>query len=54
MIGFSDDVVNVYFAVTHSGVTLAPVIGEFATIEILDGVSVDLLEPFRPGRFTRA
>jgi glycine/D-amino acid oxidase-like deaminating enzyme len=42
---------QVYIAVTHSGVTLAPLIGELAAIDILDGVQVDLLAPYRPGRF---
>ncbi len=40
-----------YLAVTHSGVTLAPLIGEFAAIEIVDGHTIDLLQPFRLGRF---
>jgi glycine/D-amino acid oxidase-like deaminating enzyme len=38
-------------AATHSGVTLAPLIGELASIEILDGVPVEMLEPYRPSRF---
>jgi glycine/D-amino acid oxidase-like deaminating enzyme len=42
---------NVYVAAMHSGMTLAPVIGELAALEILDQVSVDLLDSFRPGRF---
>ena len=29
-------------------------VGELATMEILDGASVDLLEPYRPERFDRA
>lgn len=43
---------NVYVAVTHSGITLAPVIGQYAAREILDRVDVDALRPFRPSRFS--
>ncbi len=42
---------RLYVAVTHSGITLAPILGRLAAREILDGVSVDLLEPYRPSRF---
>ena len=38
----------------HSGITLAPLIGELATLEILDGARVDTLEHYRPERFDRA
>jgi len=51
IIGFSDTVSNLYLATTHSGVTLAPIIGEFAAIEIVDGTAIDLLQPFRLARF---
>ncbi len=43
---------GLYVAAMHSGITLAPAVGRFAAMEILDGVDVSLLEPFRPGRFT--
>jgi glycine/D-amino acid oxidase-like deaminating enzyme len=36
----------------HSGVTLAPLIGQLATLEILDGARVNSLEPYRPSRFS--
>jgi glycine/D-amino acid oxidase-like deaminating enzyme len=42
---------NVYVAAMHSGMTLAPVMGELAALEILDQVNVDLLDSFRPARF---
>ena len=32
----------------HSGVTLAPLIGQLAALEILDGARVSSLEPYRP------
>jgi glycine/D-amino acid oxidase-like deaminating enzyme len=41
----------VYIAVMHSGVTLAPAVGRFASEEILDGSEAALLAPYRPQRF---
>ena len=49
--GFSAAAPQIYIAVMHSGVTLAPVVGRLAATEILDGVSVELLEPYRLERF---
>ncbi len=51
ILGFTPNSSRVYVAVTHSGVTLAPIIGELAAIELLDDVQVDLLAPFRLERF---
>jgi glycine/D-amino acid oxidase-like deaminating enzyme len=51
IVGFSEECPNLYIAVTHSGVTLAPLIGELAAIEILDRVPVDALAPYRASRF---
>jgi glycine/D-amino acid oxidase-like deaminating enzyme len=42
---------GVYLAVMHSGITLAPIIGHLASMEILDGVSVEMLRNFRFERF---
>lgn len=53
VIGFSDSVPNLYFAVMHSGVTLSALTGEFAANEILDGAQIDILEPYRLARFSR-
>jgi glycine/D-amino acid oxidase-like deaminating enzyme len=53
VLGFTEDVSNLYMAVTHSGVTLAPLIGEMAAIEIEDRQRVDILDPFRPSRFQK-
>ncbi len=52
IVGRSSNLSNLYLAAMHSGMTLAPIIGELAALEILDHASVDLLDPFRPGRFT--
>ncbi len=51
VIGFVPSVPNLYIAFMHSGVTLAPLVGELATLEIVDGVRVDMLNPYRPERF---
>lgn len=53
IIGFVPSVENLYVSVMHSGVTLAPIVGRFAANEILDGETVDLLEPYRPERFEK-
>jgi glycine/D-amino acid oxidase-like deaminating enzyme len=42
----------VYITYTHSGVTLAPMIGEMAALEITSNADVELLAPYRPARFT--
>jgi glycine/D-amino acid oxidase-like deaminating enzyme len=52
IVGFAAPCPNVYVAAMHSGVTLAPLIGQLAVAEILDGVTVDILEPYRLSRFT--
>ncbi len=52
ILGFTDTVSNLYIATTHSGVTLAPLIGELAAIELIDGIDVELLTPYRLSRFS--
>jgi glycine/D-amino acid oxidase-like deaminating enzyme len=42
---------SLYLAVSHSGVTLAPVLGRLIAREVADGTADGLLAPFRPGRF---
>jgi len=45
---------GLYVATMHSGITLAALMGELVTEEILQGVSNstnDLLAPYRPQRF---
>lgn len=42
---------NLYLAVTHSGITLAPAIGQFAAAEILTGRRDPLLAPYGLDRF---
>ena len=54
IVGFPEGTPDVYLAVMHSGVTLSPLIGRLAALEILDGVRVDLLQPYRLSRFAAA
>lgn len=42
---------NLYVAAQHSGMTCAPIVGQLVAIELLDQVSVDMLAPYRLGRF---
>jgi len=51
IIGRPENNPGIYLAAMHSGVTLAPIVGHLAAMEILDGVSVDLLSDFRVKRF---
>ena len=51
VLGYTRSVPNLYLALMHSGITLAPLVGELATMEVLDGARVDILEPYRPERF---
>jgi glycine/D-amino acid oxidase-like deaminating enzyme len=51
VIGFPSKRRDVYIAVMHSGVTLSPLVAQLAAMEILDGVTVDPLAPYRPARF---
>ena len=52
VIGWLPTAPNVYITYTHSGVTLAPMIGEMAALEITTGSRVELLAPYRPDRFS--
>lgn len=51
VVGFIPENPDVYVAVMHSGVTLGPLMGQFVTREILDGVPVASLAPYRPDRY---
>jgi glycine/D-amino acid oxidase-like deaminating enzyme len=44
---------DVHVAVTHSGVTLAPIIARHTADEVLHGSRVDMLAPYRPERFAQ-
>ena len=51
VLGFCEAAPNLYIALMHSGVTLAPLVGELAALEIVDGARVETLAPYRPERF---
>ena len=51
ILGFAQAVPNLYLALMHSGVTLAPLVGELSMIEIVDGIQVALLDSYRIERF---
>lgn len=50
VIGSSPSRPDVYLAVMHSGVSLAPIVGQVATKELLSGESIDGLKHYRPSR----
>ena len=52
VMGFASDAPNLYVALTHSGVTLAPALSQLAVQEICDGTPADaVLGAYRPQRF---
>jgi glycine/D-amino acid oxidase-like deaminating enzyme len=51
--GWVPVVAGLYVIVTHSGVTLAPILAELAAREV-EGALDPALAPFRPERFTAA
>ena len=50
VVGAIPDVPNLYVVVTHSGVTLAPILGRYVTQEVMSGSRIEALAPFRPER----
>ena len=53
VIGWVPGAEGVYVIATHSGITMAPLLGELAAAEMLEGSSASLLASFRPDRLTR-
>jgi glycine/D-amino acid oxidase-like deaminating enzyme len=51
IVGFPDRRPNLYIAAMHSGMTMSPIMGQLAAVEILDGTATDLLAPYRLARF---
>ncbi|GIT33693.1 MAG: D-amino-acid oxidase [Gammaproteobacteria bacterium] len=51
VVGHVKNIPGTYLATMHSGVTLAPIIGELVAMELLDGTETNLLADFRPDRF---
>jgi glycine/D-amino acid oxidase-like deaminating enzyme len=52
VLGFAAALPNLYIALMHSGVTLAPLVGALVPLEIVDGARLDLFAAYRPERFT--
>jgi glycine/D-amino acid oxidase-like deaminating enzyme len=52
VLGFAPEIDNLYLAVMHSGVTLAPIIGRLAAQEIVAEQAAEILDPYRPARFS--
>jgi glycine/D-amino acid oxidase-like deaminating enzyme len=50
VLGISPSNSDVYLAIMHSGVTLAPIAGQLAAHELIENVEVERLEPYRPTR----
>jgi len=50
VLGFSPERRDVYLAIMHSGVTLAPIAGQLTAHEVINDIVVERLEAFRPGR----
>jgi len=51
VMGALPTVADIHVAVTHSGVTLAPIIGRLTAEEVLRGSRAKWFEPYRPERF---
>lgn len=51
VVGFASQVEGLYLTVMHAGVNLAPAIGRWAAVEIVDGVTMSSLDACRPERF---
>ena len=51
IVGFPEGRRDIYLTVMHSGITLGPLVGRLASMEILDGVQVEPLAPYRLERF---
>jgi glycine/D-amino acid oxidase-like deaminating enzyme len=50
-VGVLSTIPGYYEAVTHSGVTLGPLVGRLLAREVLTGEIAPLLAPFSPDRF---
>ncbi|HJO03038.1 MAG TPA: FAD-binding oxidoreductase [Acidobacteriota bacterium] len=52
IVGYVPGSAHVYLAVMHSGVTLAPIMGQLISREVLSDNGTDLLGSYRPDRFS--
>jgi glycine/D-amino acid oxidase-like deaminating enzyme len=54
VVGWAPDVDGLYVIATHSGITLALLLGELAASEVVHGRTEAVLADFRPERFSRS
>ena len=50
VLGFSSNRPDVYLAIMHSGVSLAPIIGQLVAQEVATEIPIERLSPYRPDR----
>ena len=53
VVGLLPGTADIHVVVTHSGVTLAPILGRYVTHEVLHDARIEALSPFRPERFSQ-
>lgn len=51
VVGMPSSLPGVYIATTHSGITLAPLLGRLVSSEIITGERSPLLQPYHPDRY---
>lgn len=52
IVGAAPGAADLYMAITHSGITLAPILGQHVAAELLSGAVPEVLTPYRPERFS--
>jgi glycine/D-amino acid oxidase-like deaminating enzyme len=50
VLGVNPDRRDVYMAIMHSGVSLAPIVGQLVSLELIEDVVIERLERYRPTR----
>ena len=50
VLGYSSEEPSVYIAVSHSGITLAPIIGRLVAKELIEKRPLEVLNAYRPNR----
>ena len=54
IVGALEGAPDVHVAVTHSGVTLAAILGQLVADEVVSGTRAAVLAPYRPERFGKS
>ena len=50
VLGVNPEKRDVYMAIMHSGVSLAPIVGQLVATELMEGLAIEQLGPYRPTR----